>query len=146
MSRAGPIARESFSKTDAVVVARHVDDDSRALRRAPNFDRLRECDAFLICVPTPLGKHREPDNSFIHSTAREIAKRLRPEQLVVLESITYPGTTEEEVLPILEGSGLKCPRDFLLAFSPEREDPGRKNYTTKTIPKIVGGVNAESKR
>jgi UDP-N-acetyl-D-glucosamine dehydrogenase len=109
-----------------------------------NFDALRECDAVIICVPTPLGPHREPDNSYIHGTAREIAKRLRPGQLVVLESTTYPGTTDEEVLPILEGTGLRCPSDFLLAFSPEREDPGRQNYTTKTIPKIVGGVNPQS--
>ncbi len=111
-----------------------------------NFDRLRECDAIVICVPTPLGPHREPDNSYIHSTAREIAKRLRPGQLIVLESTTYPGTTDEEVLPILEGTGLNCPRDFHLAFSPEREDPGRKNFTTKNIPKIVGGVTPESTR
>jgi UDP-N-acetyl-D-glucosamine dehydrogenase len=109
-----------------------------------DFDRLRECDAVLICVPTPLGPHREPDNSYIHSTAREVARRLRPGQLVVLESTTYPGTTDEEVLPLLRESGLECPRDFLLAFSPEREDPGRRDHTTRTIPKIVGGVNAES--
>jgi UDP-N-acetyl-D-glucosamine dehydrogenase len=113
-------------------------------RATSDFDLLRDCDALLICVPTPLGRHREPDNSYIHSTAREIAKRLRPGQLVVLESTTYPGTTDEEVLPILEKSGLSCPRDFLLAFSPEREDPGRKNFTTKSIPKVVGGVNRES--
>jgi UDP-N-acetyl-D-glucosamine dehydrogenase len=109
-----------------------------------DFDRLRECDAVLICVPTPLGPHREPDNSYIHSTAREVARRLRPGQLVVLESTTYPGTTDEEVLPLLRESGLECPRDFLLAFSPEREDPGRRDHTTRTIPKIVGGVNTES--
>jgi UDP-N-acetyl-D-glucosamine dehydrogenase len=106
-----------------------------------DFDRLRECDAIIICVPTPLGKHREPDNSYIHTTAREIAKRLRPGQLVVLESTTYPGTTEEEVLPILEESGLRSPKDFLLAFSPEREDPGNANFSTRTIPKVVGGIN-----
>jgi len=109
-----------------------------------DFDRLRECDAICICVPTPLGRHREPDNSYIHDTARAIAKRLRRGQLVILESTTYPGTTEEEVLPILEESGLQCPTDFLLAFSPEREDPGRENFTTRTIPKLVGGVNAPS--
>jgi UDP-N-acetyl-D-glucosamine dehydrogenase len=109
-----------------------------------DFDRLAECDAVLICVPTPLGAHREPDNSYIHSTARQIANRLRPGQLVVLESTTYPGTTDEEVLPILAESGLQCPKDFLLAFSPEREDPGRKDFTTKSIPKVVGGVNPES--
>jgi UDP-N-acetyl-D-glucosamine dehydrogenase len=109
-----------------------------------DFDGLRDCDAILICVPTPLGKHREPDNSYIHSTAREIAKRLRPGQLVVLESTTYPGTTDEEVQPILEETGLKCPGDFLLAFSPEREDPGNPKFHTRTIPKVVGGVNRES--
>ena len=109
-----------------------------------DFDRLSECDAILICVPTPLGAHREPDNSFIHETTRAIARRLRPGQLVVLESTTYPGTTEEEVLPILLESGLKCPDDFLLAFSPEREDPGRRNFTTRNTPKLVGGVDTAS--
>jgi UDP-N-acetyl-D-glucosamine dehydrogenase len=109
-----------------------------------DFDRLRDCDVILICVPTPLGRHREPDLSFIHKTAREIARRLRPGQLVVLESTTYPGTTEEEVQPILESSGLTCPDDFLLAFSPEREDPGNPRFNTKTIPKVVGGVNPPS--
>ena len=109
-----------------------------------DFGRLPECDAVIICVPTPLGAHREPDNSFIHSTARTIAKHLRRGQLVVLESTTYPGTTDEEVLPLLRESGLRCPEDFLLAFSPEREDPGRRNFTTKSIPKVVGGVNPES--
>jgi UDP-N-acetyl-D-glucosamine dehydrogenase len=109
-----------------------------------HFDRLSECDAILICVPTPLGRHREPDNSYIHSTAEEISRRLRRGQLVVLESTTYPGTTDEEVLPILEKSGLKSPVDFFLAFSPEREDPGNANFSTRTIPKVVGGINAES--
>jgi len=109
-----------------------------------DFDRLKECDAIFICVPTPLGPHREPDNSYIHDTARAIAQRLRPGQLVVLESTTYPGTTETEVLPLLESSGLKCPRDFLLAFSPEREDPGRKDFNTRTTPKLVGGIDADS--
>jgi UDP-N-acetyl-D-glucosamine dehydrogenase len=109
-----------------------------------DFDRLKECDAVLICVPTPLGRHREPDLSFVHNSARETAKRLHKGQLVVLESTTYPGTTDEEVLPILEETGLKCPGDFLLAFSPEREDPGNERYNTKSIPKVVGGVNQES--
>ena len=111
-----------------------------------DFRRLAECDAILICVPTPLGVHREPDNSFIHSTGREIAKHLRKGQLVVLESTTYPGTTDEELRPILETSGLKCGEDFLLAFSPEREDPGRKDFTTKNTPKVVGGVDEASTR
>jgi UDP-N-acetyl-D-glucosamine dehydrogenase len=109
-----------------------------------DFDRLRACDAILICVPTPLGPHREPDNSYIHRTAREIATRLRRGQLVVLESTTYPGTTDTEVREILEESGLRCSEEFLLAFSPEREDPGRKDFTTKSIPKIVGGVDPVS--
>jgi UDP-N-acetyl-D-glucosamine dehydrogenase len=109
-----------------------------------DLDRLADCDAIIICVPTPLGRHWEPDNSYIHATAKEIAKRLRRGQLVVLESTTYPETTDEEVRPILETSGLTCPEDFLLAFSPEREDPGRKNFTTKTIPKVIGGVEPTS--
>jgi UDP-N-acetyl-D-glucosamine dehydrogenase len=113
-------------------------------RATSDFDRLRECDAIVICVPTPLGRHREPDNSYIHATAREIAPRLRKGQLVVLESTTYPGTTDEELLPILKSSGLSCPENFWLAFSPEREDPGRKNFSTRTIAKVVGGVNAQS--
>jgi UDP-N-acetyl-D-glucosamine dehydrogenase len=109
-----------------------------------DYDELARCDAIMICVPTPLGHHREPDNSYIHATAREIAKRLRPGQLVVLESTTYPGTTDGEVQPILEGSGLGTPDDFLLAFSPEREDPGRIDFSTRSIPKVVGGVNPAS--
>ncbi len=109
-----------------------------------DFNRLVECDAILICVPTPLGKHREPDNSYIHRTCEEIAPRLRRGQLVVLESTTYPGTTDEEVLPILAKSGLKCPEDFFVAFSPEREDPGNANFSTRTIPKVVGGINEVS--
>ena len=109
-----------------------------------DFDGLRDCDAIAICVPTPLGQHREPDNSYIHATGREIAKRLRPGQLVLLESTTYPGTTDEELQPILEKSGLVCGRDFFLAFSPEREDPGRKDFDTRTTAKLVGGVNAAS--
>jgi len=109
-----------------------------------DFDGLRDCDAIAICVPTPLGQHREPDNSYIHATGREIAKRLRPGQLVLLESTTYPGTTDEELQPILEKSGLVCGRDFFLAFSPEREDPGRKDFDTKSTAKLVGGVNAAS--
>src|SRR5512137_2375797 len=109
-----------------------------------DFEGLRDCDAIFICVPTPLGQHREPDNSYIHATGREIARRLRPGQLVLLESTTYPGTTDEELRPILESSGLACGRDFFLAFSPEREDPGRKDFDTRTTPKIVGGVDRAS--
>ena len=113
-------------------------------RASADFDQLAGCDAILICVPTPLGQHREPDNSYIHQTAEEIARRLRPGQLVVLESTTYPGTTDREVLPRLEASGLRSPEQFLLAFSPEREDPGNAHFSTRSIPKVVGGVNPES--
>jgi UDP-N-acetyl-D-glucosamine dehydrogenase len=108
------------------------------------FDRLAECDAILVCVPTPLGRHREPDLSYVRNTADEIAKRLRPGQLVVLESTTYPGTTREELLPRFEARGFKCGSDFFLAFSPEREDPGNRHFNTQTIPKVVGGIDPES--
>jgi UDP-N-acetyl-D-glucosamine dehydrogenase len=117
---------------------------SGRLDATTDFDRLSTCDAILICVPTPLGDHREPDNSYIHRTARAIAPRMRRGQLVVLESTTYPGTTDEEVLPILKESGLSFPGDFFLAFSPEREDPGNERFSTRSIPKVVGGVNAAS--
>jgi UDP-N-acetyl-D-glucosamine dehydrogenase len=117
---------------------------SGAFEPTTDFDRIAECDAILICVPTPLGRHREPDNSYIHATAEEVARRLRRGQLVVLESTTYPGTTDEEVLPRLRASGLECPRDFLLAFSPEREDPGNTRFSTRSIPKVVGGIEPTS--
>ena len=109
-----------------------------------DFSRLAACDAVIICVPTPLGRHREPDLSYVHETARVVAEQLRPGQLVILESTTYPGTTDEEVQPLLEAPGLYTPRDFFLAFSPEREDPGNPDFSTRTIPKVVGGVNPES--
>jgi UDP-N-acetyl-D-glucosamine dehydrogenase len=109
-----------------------------------DFDRLAECDAILVCVPTPLGRHREPDLSFIRATAAEVAKRLRPGQLVVLESTTYPGTTREELLPRFEERGMACGTDFFLAFSPEREDPGNRSFHTRNIPKVVGGVEPAS--
>lgn len=110
------------------------------------MQRLGQMDAILICVPTPLTRMREPDISYVASTSQAIALTLRPGQLVVLESTTYPGTTREVVLPILAGSGLKAERDFLLAYSPEREDPGRRDYTTKSIPKVVGGLGRRSLR
>ena len=113
-------------------------------RASCNFDELSSCDAVLICVPTPLGHHREPDLSYVINSSRAVAQRLRRGQLVVLESTTYPGTTDEDVLPILEATGLRTPGDFLLAFSPEREDPGNPDFHTRTIPKVVGGVNRES--
>ncbi len=104
-----------------------------------NFDRLAEADAILICVPTPLNAHREPDMTYVEATAAQIARRLRPGQLVVLESTTYPGTTEDVVRPVLEATGLASGRDFYLAYSPEREDPGNPTFSTARIPKVVGG-------
>jgi UDP-N-acetyl-D-glucosamine dehydrogenase len=100
---------------------------------------LKLMDAIIICVPTPLTKYREPDLQFIVKTGQEIAPHLRKGQLVVLESSTYPGTTREELKPILEATGLKSGSDFWLAYSPEREDPGNANFGTNDIPKVVGG-------
>ncbi len=116
-------------------------------RATANFKELRKPDAIIICVPTPLSKSRDPDMSYVESTAQAVAKTLRRGQLIVLESTTYPGTARELVKPILEQGGrLKAGRDFFLAFSPEREDPGRKDYSTETIPKVVGGLDAKSRR
>lgn len=111
-----------------------------------DFSRLREPDAILICVPTPLGRGTDPDLSFVERAGRDIAATLRPGQLVVLESSTYPGTTREVLLPILSAGGLGCGAEtgFFLAFSPEREDPGRTDIATRDIPKLVGGVDPES--
>jgi len=109
-----------------------------------DFARLSEPDVLIVCVPTPLTPQREPDMSYVVGTARQIAESLRPGQLVILESTTYPGTTDELVRGILEGTGLACGHDFFLAFSPEREDPGNPIYSTATIPKVVGGVDPVS--
>jgi UDP-N-acetyl-D-glucosamine dehydrogenase len=132
---------------------RHISDAtivelSRAGRfeASTDFTRLGEADVVPICVPTPLTRHREPDLSFVVQTAQAIAARLRPGQLIVLESTTYPGTTEEVVRPILEASGLRAGVDFFLAYSPEREDPGNADFTTGSIPKVIGGVGAEAGR
>jgi len=113
---------------------------SERLKVTSDYDGLKRADALLICVPTPLGKHREPDLSYVLNTTREIAKRLRKGQVVVLESTTYPGTTDGEMLPILKESGLEVGKDFFLGYSPEREDPGNKNFSTGTIPKVVSGI------
>jgi UDP-N-acetyl-D-glucosamine dehydrogenase len=110
------------------------------LRATTDYDELRDADAILIALPTPLSKQREPDLSIVNGATEEIAKRLRAGHLVVLESTTYPGTTREEVLPRLEASGLRVGEDFSLAFSPERVDPGREDWTTKNVPKVVGGI------
>jgi UDP-N-acetyl-D-glucosamine dehydrogenase len=105
-----------------------------------DFSVLKRCDSVNICVPTPLSKQRDPDVSYIVAAATEVARHLHRGQLVILESTTYPGTTEELVLPMLAESGLQVGRDFYLAFSPERVDPGNATYTTRNIPKVVGGV------
>lgn len=114
------------------------------LEATDDFARLAEPDALLICVPTPLTRHREPDLTYVENTARAIAQRLRKGQLVVLESTTYPGTTQEVLKPILEATGLLSGKDFFLAFSPEREDPGNPDFATSTIPKVIGGDGAEA--
>ena len=115
------------------------------LRATTDYDVLRGAGAILIALPTPLSSQREPDLSIVRAATREIATRLRPGHLVVLESTTYPGTTRDEVLPLLEqGSGLRAGADFHLAFSPERVDPGRTDWTTKNVPKVVGGIDEAS--
>jgi UDP-N-acetyl-D-glucosamine dehydrogenase len=131
--------------------------NSKHFSATTDFTKLKEVDAIIICVPTPLDERREPDLSYVEQTALAIQPNLQRGQLVVLESTTYPGTTEELVLPILEKSGLHCPIavgpenenvacDFFLAFSPEREDPGNKQYGLAQIPKVVGGLNPPSTR
>ncbi len=113
------------------------------LRATSDYDELRGAEAILVALPTPLSPQREPDLSIVESAVAEIAKRLRPGHLVVLESTTYPGTTREIVLPILEaGSGLRAGEDFHLAFSPERVDPGNERWQTRNVPKVVGGITA----
>jgi UDP-N-acetyl-D-glucosamine dehydrogenase len=150
---------------------RHIAADAIAAQReqkrfqvTTDFAVLRQMDAIIICVPTPLDEHREPDLSHVCHTAESVQPHLRAGQLVILESTTYPGTTDEVLLPILRRSGLRCSVvpyatdghtvtagdsadvDFLLAFSPEREDPGNRNFQTHQIPKVMGGVNAASVR
>lgn len=113
---------------------------AKKLEATTDYKILRELDVIIICVPTPLRKTKEPDISYIMNSAEKISRSIKEAQLVVLESTTYPGTTEEVILPMLEAKGLKVGRDFFLAFSPERVDPGNKEYTTGNIPKVVGGV------
>jgi len=115
------------------------------LSATTDYDELREADAILIALPTPLSRQREPDLSILLAASAEIAKRLRTGHLVVLESTTYPGTTREQLLPVLEaGSGLRAGTDFHLAFSPERVDPGRDDWTTRNVPKVIGGIDEAS--
>lgn len=141
---------ESLKRSETYI--KHINNESLAEMNSTgrfdatvDFSRSSECDVIIICVPTPLNHHREPDMSYIVSTAEALAPHIRRNQLLSLESTTYPGTTEEVLLPILEkGSGLKAGKDFFLAYSPEREDPNNKNFSTSTIPKVVGGVNEDS--
>jgi UDP-N-acetyl-D-glucosamine dehydrogenase len=134
-------------------IKQHV--DAKKFSATTDFTKLKQMDAVLICVPTPLDERREPDLSYVENTAQAIAPNLQKDQLIVLESTTYPGTTEDLVLPILEKGGLKCPiarteadqkspTDYYLAFSPEREDPGNKQFGLQQIPKVVGGINPPS--
>src|SRR5438105_5916220 len=134
--------------------ASHIDDvasgalkklvDGGRVAATTDYDALKDVEAILIALPTPLSSQREPDLTILRGAVEEIAPRLREGQLVVLESTTYPGTTRECVQPILEQSGLRAGKDFHLAFSPERIDPGRRDHTTRTVPKVVGGIDEAS--
>lgn len=136
-------AGETYLDTvPASIISAHV---NRGLFEATHdFARLKEADVILICVPTPLNDHREPDLSYVEETAEAIAKTLRADQLIILESTTYPGTLEEIVKPVLESGSLRSGKDFYLAYSPEREDPGNPHFETSTIPKVVGGQGAQA--
>ena len=114
------------------------------LRATADFDELGKCDVVAICVPTPLDIYKQPDLTYVINSTKDVAKRLHKDMLVVLESTTYPGTTEDVMKPILEETGLVCGKDFYLAFSPERVDPGNLRFKTKNTPKVVGGVGPES--
>lgn len=138
------LAGETYlSSVPADAIAPHV--ASGRLAATTDFARLAEADAIIVCVPTPLTAHREPDLSFVETTARAIAAVLRPGQLVVLESTTWPGTTDEVVRPILDSSGLRCGSDYFLAFSPEREDPGNAQFSARNTPKVVGADDAAAR-
>jgi UDP-N-acetyl-D-glucosamine dehydrogenase len=137
-------AGESYIEDVSTAVLRPLV-DAGLVTATTDYDELREADAILVALPTPLSRQREPDLRILVSAAESIATRLRPGHLVILESTTYPGTTREQVQPILEArSGLTAGKDFHLAFSPERVDPGREDWTTKTVTKVVGGIDAAS--
>ena len=128
-----------------------VDDDLKEivekgmLKATTDFSFVKDVDFIAICVPTPLDSHQQPDISYVESSAKEIAKHIKKGTMVVLESTTYPGTTEELLKPILESSGLKCGTDFYLGFSPERVDPGNKQFKTKNTPKVVGAMGENAR-
>ncbi|AOE84524.1 UDP-N-acetyl-D-glucosamine 6-dehydrogenase [Pseudomonas sp. TCU-HL1] len=147
------IDREKVEKLNAgKSYIEHISGEQIAKARAEgfeatsNFQRASECDALILCVPTPLNKYREPDMSFVINTTNAIKPYLRTGQVVSLESTTYPGTTEEELLPRVEESGLKVGENIFLVYSPEREDPGNPNFETRTIPKVIGGHTQECLR
>ena len=144
-------SRKIDSLNDHRSYIKHIDDRSIAKwYQADKFEatadpsKLRDADALLICVPTPLDDARDPDLQYVEATCRQIAEHLRREQIVILESTTYPTTTRDVMVPILESSGLKCGEDFLVAYSPEREDPGNPDFTAAGIPKVVGGMDESS--
>src|SRR5690348_7929322 len=112
----------------------------QGFKASADFKAARDCDALIICVPTPLGRHHEPDVSFIANTMAALKPHLRKGQVVSLESTTYPGTTEELVVPVVQAAGLKPGADCFVVYSPEREDPGNKSFHTQTIPKVVSGL------
>jgi len=120
--------------------------ETKRLKATTDFAKLRGMDAIVVCVPTPLNKTKDPDVSYIDQAARKIARTLRRGQLIILESTTYPGTTRENVLPLLGSRGFRVGRDFFLAFSPERIDPGNKQYTLPNTPKVVGGDHSNMQR
>jgi UDP-N-acetyl-D-glucosamine dehydrogenase len=134
--------RSYIGDVEDSAISEHVRGDR--LRATTDFHYLKDCDCVIICVPTPLRKTKEPDVSYILAAAEQIQKSLRRGQLIVLESTTYPGTTNEVLLPMFEEKGLKLDEDFLLAFSPERVDPGNPQFQTHNIPKVVGGCTQDS--
>jgi len=115
---------------------------ANGFKATSDFRKIVEVDVIIICVPTPLGVHNEPDLSYIKSTLDEIKPYLKENQILVLESTSYPGTTEEEIVPVIVDAGFEIGKNFFIGYSPEREDPGNENYTTKIIPKVVSGVTA----
>lgn len=134
----------SFLRTIPSALIKGLRDTGR-FRATAKMEELAQMDVAVICVPTPLDHHREPDLFYVEETARTIGKYIRPGQLVALESTTYPGTTRDVVKPLLEAGGLKAARDFFLAFSPEREDPGNVSFHTSNIPKVVGADDDDSR-
>lgn len=131
--------REGASYIEHISNARIGTAVKQGFEATSDFKRISEVDAIILCVPTPLNKYREPDLSFVLNTMEQICPYIRADQVISLESTTYPGTTEEELLPMIEKRGFKVGENFFLVYSPEREDPGREDYSTKTIPKVVGG-------